>query len=129
MGSDPASAAPRAMLPLWFGVLGPPVIWALRFGTVYGLVPYACWWDWLPVIHVVTVVSLALTALAGWMAWSRGRRLGSAPGADPARAGDRARFMARLGTWSAALFAVVMLAEWVPTFLLSPCQTAGAPIP
>lgn len=117
------------MLPLWFAVLGPPVVWALRFGTLYTLVPYACWWEWLPAMHAVSVAALAVTAAAGWTAWSEDRRLGRAGDAGPAAPAGRARFMARFGMLGAGFFALVMVAEWLPTFLLSPCQTAGAPVP
>jgi hypothetical protein len=32
------------------------------------------------------------------------------------------RFMAGLGFLTSALFALVILAQWIPSFMLSPCQ-------
>lgn len=113
---------------LWFGILGPPVIWAIRLGTSYILVPYACWWDLVPLLHLVTATALVGTAFVGTVAWRGWRAVEKGRQVELGGRITRIRFMVLVGMFSSALFFIVMLAEGLATLVLNPCQTAGAPL-
>ena len=116
------------LFPLWFGLLGPPVIWAVRIGASYILVPYACWWDMVLLLHGVTAAALLATAFAGWVAWTRWRRVGKGMQLELGGPTTRTRFMALSGVISSAFFFLVMVAEGLANFFVDPCQTGGAPL-
>lgn len=119
-------ADPQRMLPLWLGFLGPAVIWAIRFGASYLLVPYACWWDWVAVLHLTTVAGLAACLWTGWLAWGGWR--GAGLRTDPEPTTRRTRFLGLAGILSSGFFFVVIAAEGFATFVIDPCLTANAPI-
>lgn len=124
----PASYGEDSLLPLWFGILGPPAIWAVRLSASYVLVPYACAWDMVSMLHGVTVAALLAAALAGVVAASRWRRVGGGAELELGGRAARVRFMAISGMLSSAFFFLVMVAEGLANFFVDPCQTAGAPI-
>lgn len=113
---------------LWIGVLGPPSIWATRIATSYLLVPYACWWGWLPVLHLVTAIALLGTGAVGVMAWRAWRTVGGGGEVEIGDEATRTRFMAIVGMSSSALFLLVIVAEGLANLFIDPCQTAGAPL-
>lgn len=113
---------------LWIGILAPPSIWAARLATSYALVPYACWWGWLPVLHLVTVVSLLTAGLVGVMAWRVWRSVGNGSEFEVGGWRTRTRFMAMVGMLSSAFFLMVIGAEGLANVFIDPCQTAGAPL-
>lgn len=73
-------------------------------------------------LHLVHAVMLALAlggGLCGWVAW---RRVGiDRPHSDAGRA-SRSRFFALVGMLSTLLFVLVIVAQWLADFALSPCQ-------
>lgn len=116
---------------LWFGFLGPPIIWAVRFMVAYALVPEACSAAGLLALNVVTLVALAGTMLAGVVAARSWRRTRGEHGAqdDPGRtAWRRARFMALAGIFTSALFTAVIVAEGLANVLVDPCLGSGTPL-
>lgn len=116
---------------LWFGFLGPPIIWAVKFMVAYALVPGACSAAGLLALNVMTLVALAGTVLAGVVAARSWRRTRGEHGAqrEPGQAGwRRARFMALAGIFSSALFTAVIVAEGLANVLVDPCLGSGAPL-
>lgn len=117
----------RELAALWFGFLGPPVLWAARLCTAYVLVPAACDRGGLPALHAVTAAALAGTIAAGFVAWRRWRAAATAEG--PAAAGEptggRTRFLGIAGVLSAALFATAIVAEGLANVLVDPCLVPG----
>lgn len=118
--------APDRLLPLWFGILGPPVFWAMRISASYVMVPFVCEYGGVLVLHGVTVAALAGATAAGLVAWGTWRGSRSAT-PRPAR-GERARFMGLIGVLSAGFFFAVIVAESLANFIVDPCLTAGAPL-
>ncbi len=118
----------EGLFPLFFGALGPPIIWAVRIGVNYVLVPYVCWGGWTWLLHLVTLAALLGTAAAGGVAWNRWRQVGSGNEIEFGGLATRTRFMALFGMVSSAFFFLVMVAEWLPSFFVHPCQTAGLPL-
>lgn len=122
-------APPGIRVPLlWFAFLGPPIIWAARFGVSYSVVPYVCARAGPLLLQALTVVALAATAAAGVAGWQQWRRAGGTREMEFGGVAARARFMAVVGMLSAGLFALVIAAEAMPIFLVDPCQGAGVPL-
>jgi hypothetical protein len=128
MMTTPVAGSTRELIALWFGILGPPIIWATRIAVSYVLVPYACWWDWIAVLHLVTLAALAATAFAGWVAWGRWRAVGKGFEVDLGGTDTRSRFMAIAGMLSTGVFLLVIAAEGLANVIIHPCQTAGGPV-
>ncbi len=109
-------------LALWTGILGPPIVWYADLTISYPLVHPACPTGSMLWLHVVTAVSLLLVAGSGLTAWSC---LRSVPADAPTQGGwpvDRSRFMALVGLASSALFALAVIAQAIPRWILGPCQ-------
>ncbi len=100
---------------LFFGVLGPPIAWAVRLVVAYPLVPVACQQESLLWPALLSAGMLAVCLGAGVVAlW-----LLRVPGEGSE--GGRARFMAKSGVLLSLLFAAVILMESVPMFFGDPC--------
>jgi hypothetical protein len=95
-------------------VLAGPLVFLLGFSVAYVLLPWACAAHQLLVLHGVTLVTLLLVLGSGLLAWNDWRAL-------PKEAGSRSRFMAVLGMSASGLFILVILAQWIPQFMLHPC--------
>lgn len=126
--NDPAApgagAGEPGLLALWTGILGPPILWAIRLSGSYLLVPVVCRTGSIAALHALTAATLGGTLLIGILtygAWRRSRASGGAPGA-------RIRFMALIGVLSAGFFFAVIVAEGLANFLVHPCLNAGAPL-
>jgi hypothetical protein len=113
----------------WTAVLGPPVVWAARFGAGYALVPHACTADALWLLHALTAGGLVSCAVLGLVSHRLARRLGEEDSAVAGTALARSAFMARLGILSSLLFGTVILAEGLANVFLDPCQTSGPLLP
>jgi hypothetical protein len=124
MTVDPRTEIPdaREIRALWVGLLLPPIAFLIDLETAYALVPTACASrNELPV-HLVHFACLLLAVLGGFTAW-RWWKLGGAtwPGEEGGPVA-RSRFMAGVGLLVSALFALVIVAMWIPSFVLDPCQ-------
>lgn len=108
-------------LMLWSGWVIGPGAWALHLMGSYLLVARACEADAVWTLHGTTLVTLLLSlagAAVAWRQWGRaGRRW---PGSGDGEAG-RIRFMAVMGLLISALSALLIVAEGIPNFFLSPC--------
>jgi hypothetical protein len=116
------------MLPLWFGFLGPPIIWAVRFGVSYALVPSACTGAGLLWMQIVTLVALVGTAWAGVLAWRSWTRAGDADRVEPGGVRVRIRLMGAVGVLGSVLFFLTILVEGLAIFLVPACQSGGVPL-
>jgi hypothetical protein len=124
MGVDTRTEIPdsRQIRALWVGLLLAPVAFLVNLEVAYALVPTACASRHELPLHLVHFVCLLLTLFGLVTA----RRCWKATGATwPGEAGDplsRSRFMAGMGLLGSALFVLVILAQWIPSFMLDPCQ-------
>src|SRR5688500_4006759 len=105
----------RGSLPVWAGIIGAPLLWALHFQVAYAMVPWICTTQRYWVAHVFTVACVAISIWFTWLCWREWRGV-----AEPDLAG-RSRFLAAVGTMSAALFTLLIAAGHIPIFILSPC--------
>jgi hypothetical protein len=107
-------------LALWAGILAGPVAWAFDLETSYALVHWTCATQQPHLLHVITLLSLLVTAggvAISWMSWQQARTAS----ADRDEIG-RARFMAVLGLSAGALFTLAILASAIPRWMLDACQ-------
>lgn len=122
--TDPADRRQPGLLLLWSGMLGPPILWAIRISASYVLVPMVCRTGWIGILHALTAASLVGVLVFGVLAYRawRGRH-----GTDTPPTG-RIRFMGLTGVLSASFFFAVIVAEGLANFLVHPCLGAGAPL-
>jgi hypothetical protein len=124
MSLDPATPIPdwRRLAVLWAGVLLAPLAFLANLEVAYAFVTASCDRGDQLLIHLTHLACLLLSLLGGWAAWSAWRAEGSEwPGQGGGTVG-RTRFMAGLGLLLSAMFTLVIVAQWIPGFLLSPCQ-------
>lgn len=114
-GEEPA--LPRVL----FGLLGPPVLWALHLAASYFVVTLDCVSDWSGAgwsLAVLTVLMGGGALWAGWAAWQGWRALG--PGEDGEWDWDRTLLLA--GVAGSLLFTLVIVAEGVAPAFVSMCR-------
>ncbi len=112
----------RLLLSLWAGVLLPPFAFLANLSVAYALVPISCVSGGRLALHLVHLGFLVLAVTGGLVA----ARSWIANGAEwPRETGGRLGyrlFLAGSGLLSGATFTVVIVAQWIPTMMLNPCQ-------
>jgi len=106
---------------LWFGLLGPPAVWAIQLQSVYLASEWACYsmdYRW---VHVASVAALIISLLALWIAYSQWKLTGGGTSYESADPETRRRFMAIVGMLLGALSVVLIFATWLPTLSGVPC--------
>ena len=103
---------------LWFGILAGPLAFLLNLQLSYMLVQPACVTTHHLILHLVPVGALLLTVSGGVSAW-RNWQVESNKAAGVLPCG---RFMAGVGLLISVLFLAVIAAQWLPNFILTPCQ-------
>ena len=105
-----------------FAVLGAPVAWATEFAIAYSITQHACstghYWE----LHLSWIVFLAVTLLALFVSWRIWQAARHEPRPDRGTAVERSHFMALFGLMSNGFFVVVIIAEAIPRFILTPCD-------
>jgi hypothetical protein len=127
----------RGLAAQWVGLLLAPAAFFAHLQFAYANVPWACSHGnalWLHVSGVASVVLAAVGTLVAWRTWQRAG--GDAPGEGggiPSRTGDdprgaggalppRVRFLAVTGLGTSATITLILLAQWVAAFIISPCE-------
>ena len=108
---------------LWLGVLGPPLLCLAHLEVTYALVPKICPTGNIKLLRITSLCFLVLVLLSGFPSWRHARsraRADESALADPVAA--RIQFMSQLGLWTMALFALVIIGQAIPTFIIDPCQ-------
>ena len=113
----------KGKLSLWTGVLGGAVAWGIQLQLGYVLSRFSCPRHWVTVMHHVS--TFLLLAAAVWCTllalrdWNRAGR--DLSGGSDAGVTGRSRFLSGLGVLTSGLFSLVIAAQWVPVFFISPC--------
>jgi hypothetical protein len=109
---------------LWAGLLVGPVVWLVQFQSIYTLVTWTCVRGQPWTLHVISVVSLLLTTGAALISWRSWRAAGGEwrDGGKGGSVVSRSRFMSALGLLVSAMFFLVVLAQWIASWILGPCQ-------
>ena len=107
---------------LWAGLLLAPAAFLLNLEVAYALVPTACSTGTRLLVHFVHLVCLLLAAAGALIAWRSWRSTGETwPGEAGGRL-SRSRFMAGVGLLLSVFIVMVIVAQWIPSFVLNPCQ-------
>jgi hypothetical protein len=124
MAVDPRTDVPDkgVIRALWIGLLVPPTAFLFNLEVAYALVPTACSMRAAVLVHLVHLISLALAIFGGVVAWRTWQTSGAIWPAGEGGRTSRTQFMAGVGVLTALMFTVVILAQWIPSFILDPCQ-------
>lgn len=118
--ADDAPVAPtrRELLVLWAGVLGPPLAFLLNLELTYAVVGLFCEarLESPILVHVVPAIMLLVTIALGMLSFMQWQRSG---GGERAQASGRV--LAIFGVLSASFFTAMLVAQWLPSFLIDPC--------
>jgi hypothetical protein len=109
-------------VPPGIAILAAPLAFALGFLANYALVPWACASGRVYVLHVVTLAALLCTLASGGFAWRERRREAERPVPNPATEEARLQFLAVLDLSLSGLFGLILVALWIPQFVLDPCM-------
>jgi hypothetical protein len=107
---------------LWFGILAGPLAFLLNLQLSYMLVQPVCVTAHHIILHLVPAGALLLTASGGVSAWRNWQRTGQVESSIAAGVLPRSRFMAGIGLLTSGLFILAIVAQWLPNFILTPCQ-------
>jgi hypothetical protein len=115
-----------ARLPAWLGefpnwpaLLVAPSLALGNLSVVYALVTPSCALQTTTLLHVLSAIALMLCLLLSLPPFLRWRRRGGHTGSDDPAVRDR--FMALIAWVVGALSAFMVLAQWLPVWVLSPC--------
>jgi hypothetical protein len=106
----------------WFSVLGPPVAVFLQQQLAYVLVQPACLRRATLLLQLPALAGLAVTCSAGTLAWREWTRAGRRFSTDGGAAIRPDLFFGLVGLAMGSLAMTVILAQWLPTLFLDPCQ-------
>lgn len=116
------SSALRREVALWAGVLAPPLAWLLVLQASYSLVTTDCQRARPLLLQGLMIAALALLGAGTLAAWRSWRALRGEPASLESDGPGRARFMALFGLVESAFFTLVILATFLATFILEPCD-------
>lgn len=107
---------------LWWSLVAGFAAWGTDLGLSYMLEQHSCSTGHHYVLHVISLVCMAI-ALSGFGAGlSEFKRLPDNSSEEGGSRFDRAHFEALLGMAFSLSFAVVIIAGSVPRWILSPCE-------
>jgi hypothetical protein len=104
---------------IWFALLAAPILALADQSVAYATAGWACANQHAFAMHGVHLLFLAATLAGTLAAWPLWRATSSAKASDETRA--RRHFLAGLATASGAFSALVIMAMWIPTWVLAPC--------
>ena len=99
-----------------------PLVALVSEEVAYVVVPWGCYRDaagWVRVVPAIFLVVLIVLALVSFRDW---RRVGGGTAADEATIADRTRFVALAGLGVTAISALMVVFQWVATWLVFPCS-------
>jgi hypothetical protein len=107
---------------LWFLLAGPPLAAFLQQQLTYMMVTPACErrLPWL--VHLPLLPGLLLIGLAGVIARREWQRAGQQPSTDVGGLLAASRLFSLVGFALCGLALALILAQWLPTLFLDPCQ-------
>ncbi len=104
------------------GVLLAPVAFLMNLELSYLAVGASCARGSALSLHLVHAACLLLTLVGASVAWRSWRAVGIGWPGDASGSAARSRFLAGLGFAGSALFALTIVAQWIPTLTLHACQ-------
>jgi hypothetical protein len=112
----------RASVFLWWAMCAGPLAWAFDHGASYVATQHSCSTGHQYLLHLITVFAM-LVALSGLVAAvAEYRALPQEAREEGRRPVDRAHFQALFGIVFSIAFAMVVIADEVPRWILSACD-------
>ena len=111
----------RSIALQWFGLIAPPAAWLLNLEFGYSLAHAACHGSGMLPLHLANLAALLVAGVGGATALISWRRAGSDWPNDAVGPVERGRLLGTLGFGAAVFFAMLILTQWIPAFILSPC--------
>lgn len=121
-GAKKESESDRGLLRLWAGLLVAPLAFLLNLQVNYTLTQKLCPGGPLLILHLMTLCFLLLAAGGAFIAWREWERAGRKWPDEAADRTTRNRFMGAVGLLMSVLFFLIIVAQWIPQFIFSPCQ-------
>ena len=112
----------RGLALQWIGLLFAPAVFFAHLQVAYVMVSWACLHEGEVWIHVLGALSVVLAAAGMWAAWRVWGEAGRGAPGEGGGAVPRARFMAVCGLLVSAAFVLILAAQWVAAFFISPCK-------
>jgi len=109
-------------LALWSGITAGPIAWAIELTVSYAIVKRVCASRNDVVLHLITILSLAIVAGGGLLSGNAYQRTAQDRPTDGSSPRQRARFMAILGLALSGFFLVVIIASALPNWVIDACQ-------
>jgi hypothetical protein len=103
------------------GITLAPLAWIGSFLVKYMIVPFACQSGTVWFLHLISPAAFVIACLglfAAYRTWQLGG--GGWPGEEHDTAG-RNRFLGVFGMLLGACMLLLIIAQWIPVFLLDPC--------
>ena len=91
--------------------------WIVHLNVSYILVPESCADRSKLMLHAITLVCLAMTAVAGMLAWRQRHRVLPIPAQQ-----ERYRWMSTAAAVYSAALALVIVAQEIPNLMLRSCE-------
>ena len=107
---------------LWWSLIAGFAAWTVDLGFSYVLEQHSCSTGHHYVLHVISVVSLAIALTGFGTGLVEFRRFPGTTSEEGGTRFDRAHFQALLGMAFSLSFALVVLASSVPRWILSTCE-------
>lgn len=107
----------------WPALVVAPSLMLTNLSLTYALVPPLCERQSSASLHWASAIILLLCVVFTWQAWSNWRLARAAGPAGSDGSAQRPPFMALVAFLTGALSSLTVLAQWFPTWLLSPCAS------
>lgn len=114
-------SSPSATGLLWAGIFAGPFAWAVDLTASYAIVQWVCGSQYRIVLHLITLAAIVVTAGGALAAWTALQLVPDHANLEGPKPFDRGRFMAWLGLSMSAMFALTIIANDLPRFVLDPC--------
>jgi hypothetical protein len=106
---------------VWLALLVAPLLTLLNLTVVYALVTPACQEQNTLPLHLFSMASLLLALLFTFMAWHQWQQTDMLPKVPEDDASVRHSFLPAVASISGLLSSLVIAAQWIPQWVLSPC--------
>jgi uncharacterized iron-regulated membrane protein len=88
----------------------------------YALVRWACTRELPILVHLPSLLAVAVIGIVALVAWRNREAAGRGAPADARSSDARARFMSMSALTLCAFSLLLVLAQWLPTLFIHPCQ-------
>ena len=105
----------------WPGIVLAPLLALADQGVAYALVQWGCTYQHVAAMHGVHAVFLLATLLTLVPAWPGAMRRRLPEAGRPGDTHDRHHFTSTVSLMTGSLSALVIVALWIPNWVLSPC--------